>query len=148
MTTYQSLAVKLSLKSVQIQTPLIKTVDTFISSDVNTQNHNTQMHDSDEGWDSFALEKSPSVDEREKLSNLQSVMSTLAYNYAMYNSLRTEKHRMSISKGNLEHPSKAYVNFMINDQTSTEQINRIREEGYNSNDLFHLKDEGWIKEFQ
>ena len=48
----------------------------------------------------------------------------------MYNSLRTEKHRMAFSKGNLQHPSKAFVDFMINDQTSTEQENRIREEGY------------------
>ena len=41
---------------------------------------------------------------------------------------------------------------MINDQTSTEQINRIREEGYTSNDMrryqFQLKGEGWMKEFQ
>jgi len=44
-----------------------KTVDTFILS-VNTQksNPNAQMDDSDERWDSFALEKSPSVDESEK----------------------------------------------------------------------------------
>ena len=70
----------------------------------------------------------------------------------MYNSFQTEKHRSAFSKGNLKHPSKAFVDFMINDQTSIEQVNRVREEGYTSNDmrryLFHLKDEGWIKEFQ
>jgi len=51
----------------------------------------------------------------------------------MYNSLRIEK-------GNLTHPSKAFVD----DQTSTEQFNRVREEGYTFNDirrnLFHLTD--------
>jgi len=49
---------------------------------------------------------------------------------------------MAFSKGNLQHPSKAFVDFMINDQTS-EQINRIREEGYTALDvlkyLLHLK---------
>jgi len=41
---------------------------------------------------------------------------------------------------------------MINDQTSSEQKYRIREEGYTSNDmrryLFHLTYEGLIKENQ
>jgi len=45
----------------------------------------------------------------------------------MFNSLRTEKHRIAFSKGNVKHPSEAFVDFMINDQTSTEQFNRIRE---------------------
>jgi len=39
------------------------------------------------------------------------------------------------SKGDLNHPSKAFVNFMINDQTSTEQKNCTRKEGYTSNDM-------------
>ena len=63
----------------------------------------------------------------------------------MYNSLRIEK-------GNLTHPSKAFVDFTINDQTSNEQNNRMREEGYTAIDmlkyLFHLKDNEWIQEFQ
>ena len=66
----------------------------------------------------------------------------------MYNSLRTEKHRIAFSKGNLEHPSKAFVDFMINDETPPEQINRIREEGYTALDmlkyLLHLKYNKWI----
>ena len=70
----------------------------------------------------------------------------------MYNSLRTEKHRMAFSKGNLQHPSKAFVDFMINDKTPKEQIDRISKEGYTALDmlkyLLHLKDNGWIKEFQ
>ena len=41
---------------------------------------------------------------------------------------------------------------MINEHTSTELIKRIKEEGYTADDmrkyLFHLKDNGWIKEFQ
>ena len=53
----------------------------------------------------------------------------------MYNSLRTEKHRMAFSKDDLYHPSKACVDFMINEHTSPEQFNRIREEGYTSNDM-------------
>ena len=108
------------------------------------------MDDSDERGNSLALEKSPSVDKRENLSNLQSIMSTCLY-YAMYNSLTKEKNRMDFSKCNLQHPSKAFVDFMINDQTLTEQINGIREEGYTSDDmrkyLLHLKDNSWIKEF-
>ena len=40
--------------------------------------------------------------------------------YAMYNSLRTDKHRVAFSKGNLEHPSTAFVDFMINERTSLE----------------------------
>ena len=59
---------------------------------------------------------------------------------------------MAFSKGNLQHPSKAFVDFMINDQTYTEQINRIREEGYTALDmlkyLLHLKDNKWMTEFQ
>ena len=84
MTTYQSLAVKLSLKNVQKirkrhtnsiyedqhidgdedsskfqrrSSRVRKSVDTFILFDVNTQksNPNTQMDDSDEREDSFAL---------------------------------------------------------------------------------------------
>ena len=74
-------------------------------------------------------------------------MSTLA----MYNSLRTEKHRIAFSRGNLDHPSKVFVDFMINEHTSPEQIKRISEEGYASDDmrkyLLHSKDNGWIKEF-
>ena len=70
----------------------------------------------------------------------------------MYNSLRTEKHRMAFSKGNLQHPSKAFVDFMINEHTSPKVIERILKEGYTADDmhkyLFHLKDNGWIKEFQ
>ena len=70
----------------------------------------------------------------------------------MFNSLRTEKHRIAFSKGNLQHPSKAFVDFMINDQTLTAQIDRIKKEGYTALDmlkyLFHLKSNGWIKEFQ
>ena len=48
-------------------------MDTFIISDVNTQesNPNAQMDVSDERGDSVSFEKSP-VDEKEKLSNLQS----------------------------------------------------------------------------
>ena len=69
----------------------------------------------------------------------------------MYNSLRTEKHRMAFSNCNLEHPSKAFVDSMINEHTSTELKNCILQEGYNADDmrkkLFHLKDNGWIKEF-
>jgi hypothetical protein len=59
---------------------------------------------------------------------------------------------MAFSKGNLQHPSKAFVDFMINEHTSPELIKRIKEEGYTADDmfkyLFHLKDNGWIKEFQ
>ena len=70
----------------------------------------------------------------------------------MYNSLRREKHRVAFSKGNLEHPSKAFVDFMINEHTSPGKIKRIREEGYTAYDmrkyLFHLKDNGRLREFQ
>ena len=41
---------------------------------------------------------------------------------------------------------------MINEHTSPEVIERILKEGYTADDvhkyLFHLKDNGWIKEFQ
>ena len=67
----------------QISTPVItrKRVDTFILSDVNTQKSNpkAQIDVSDEREDSIALEKSPSVDEKEIFVNLLSVMSTLVY---------------------------------------------------------------------
>ena len=57
---------------------------------------------------------------------------------------------MAYSKGYLKHPSKAFVDLMINEQTS-EQFNHAREEGYASNDmrryLFHFKDKDLIKEF-
>ena len=58
-----------------------KSVDTFILSDVNTRksNHNYQVDISDYCGDYIALENSPSVDTRGKLSNLPSVMSTLAH---------------------------------------------------------------------
>ena len=59
---------------------------------------------------------------------------------------------MAFSKGNLHHPSKEFVDFMINEHTSPELIKRIKKEGYTADDmlkyLFHLKDNGWIKEFQ
>ena len=80
------------------------------------------MDESDERGDprSFTLEKSPSVDERGKIiKSLVRNEYTCLYD-TMYNSLRTEKHQMAFSKGNLKHPSKAFVDFMINDQTSTE----------------------------
>ena len=70
----------------------------------------------------------------------------------MYNSLRTEKNRMVFSKGNLEHPSKTFVDFMINEHSSPEVIKRILEEGYSADDmrkyLFDLKDNGWTEKFQ
>ena len=79
-------------------------------------------------------------------------MNSLAFIMQYTTLLRTEKHRMAVSNDNLKHTSKAFVNFMINEHTSAEQINRIREEGYTSNDmrryLFHLKDNGWIKELE
>jgi len=73
--------------------------------------------------------------------------------YAMYNSFRTRKqHRIAFSKSNLEHPSEAFLDFMINEYTSPEQIKRIRDEEYTTDDmrkyLFHLKDNGWIRRFQ
>jgi len=41
---------------------------------------------------------------------------------------------------------------MINEHNSPEQIKRIRNEGYTADNmrkyLFHLKENGWIKEFQ
>ena len=92
------------------------------------------MDDSDERGDSFALEKSPSVDESGKLSNLQSVMSTLAH-IMRCASVWEQKNRMTFSKGNLKYPSKAFVDFITNEQTSTEQFNRIREEEYVSKDM-------------
>ena len=49
-----------------------KSVDTFILPDVNTwkSNHNAQINDSDQRGDSIAVEKSPLVDEREKICQI------------------------------------------------------------------------------
>jgi len=77
------------------------------------------MDVSGERGDSIALEKSPSVDKREKLSNLQSIMSILAYSIQC----TTLCEHRSIE---LEHPSKAFIDFMINERTSHEQFNRTR----------------------
>ena len=144
-----------SSKSQRHSSRVRKTVDTFILSDVNTQKSKpkTQVDDSDEHGDSFArIKKSKKVDEREKIVKSPVTNEYTCLYYAMYNSLRTEKHRMAFSKGNLQHPSKAFVDFMINEQTPQEQIDRIKEEGYTALDmlkyLLHLKDNGWIKEFQ
>jgi len=80
------------------------------------------MDDSDERGDSFArIEKSTSVDEREKIVKSPVRNEYTCLYYAMYNSLRAEKHRITFSKDNLKHPSKAFVDFMINDPISTEQ---------------------------
>jgi hypothetical protein len=42
---------------------------------------------------------------------------------------------MAFSKGNLLHPSKTFVEFMINEHTSTELKNRILNEGYTADDM-------------
>ena len=73
-------------------------------SDVNTQKSKptTQVDDSDEHGDSFArIKKSKKVDEREKIVKSPVTNEYTCLYYAMYNSLRTEKHRMAFSKGNL-----------------------------------------------
>ena len=112
-------------------------------SDVNIQksNHNAQIDVSDGLEDSIVLENSPSVDEREKIVKFTVRNEYTCVYYAMFNSLRTEKHRMTFSKSNLGHPSKAFVDFMINDQTSPQRYKRIREKGYTALDmqdyLFH-----------
>ena len=116
-----------SSKSQRRSSRVRKTTDTFILSDVNTQKlkSKTQVDDSDEHGDSFArIKKSKKVDEREKIVKSPVLNEYTCLYYAMYNSLRTEKHRMAFSKGNLQHPSKAFVDFMINDQTSTEYKRR------------------------
>ena len=109
-----------------------KSVDAFILSDVNTRksNHNAQVDVSDNRGDSIALEKSPSVDTRGKIIKSSVRNEYTCLYYAMYNSLRTEKHRMAFSKGNLQHPSKAFVDFMINEHTSPEVIERRRRRIY------------------
>jgi len=117
---------------VQITTPVIrarKSVDDFMLSDVNIQksNHNAQIDVSDGLEDSIVLENSPSVDEREKIVKFSVRNEYTCLYYAMlFNSLRTEKHRMTFSKSNLGHPSKAFVDFMINDQTSPQRYKRRR----------------------
>jgi len=55
-----------------------KSLDTFILSDVNIQNRIIMLKSMLRA-DSATLEKSPSADEKENLSNLPSAMSTLAY---------------------------------------------------------------------
>jgi len=132
-----------------------KKVDAFISSDINTRksNHKAQVDVSDNRGDSIVPKrKRRSDDTREKIIKSPVSNEYTCLYYAMYNSLRTEKHRMAFSKGNLQHPSKAFVDFMINEHTSPEVIERIKGEGYTADDmrkyLFHLKDNGWIKEFQ
>ena len=144
-----------SSKSQRRSSRVRKTTDTFILSDVNTQKSKpkTQVDDSDEHGDSFVqIKKSKKVDEREKIVKSPVKNEYTCLYYAMFNSLRTEKHRMAFSKGNLQHPSKAFVDFMINDQTPKAQFDRINKEGYTALDmlqyLLHLKDNGWIKEFQ
>ena len=132
-----------------------KNVDAFILSDINTQksNHKAQVDVSDNRGDSIVPKrKRRSDDTREKIIKSPVSNEYTCLYYAMYNSLRTEKHRMAFSKGNLQHPSKAFVDFMKNEHTSPKVIERIEEEGYTADDmfkyLFHLKDNGWIKEFQ
>jgi len=61
-----------------------------------------ERDDSDERGDSFALVKSPSVDERENFVKYPVRYEYTCLYYAIYNSLRTEKHRMALSKGNLQ----------------------------------------------
>jgi len=58
-----------------------KSVDFLILSNINTlkSNPKAQMDVSDELGDFFVLEKSPSVDERVKLSDLPSLMSARTY---------------------------------------------------------------------
>ena len=52
--------------------------------------------------ESFAqIEKLTSVDEREKIVKSPVSNEYTCLYYAMYNSLKTEKHRMAFSKGNL-----------------------------------------------
>ena len=107
-----------SSKSQRHSSRVRKTTDTFILSDVSTQKSKpkTQVDDSDEhGTLSRELKNQKKSMKGRKLSNLQSKMSTLAYIMQC-----TEKHRMAFSKGNLQHPSKAFVDFMINDQTPQE----------------------------
>jgi len=110
-----------------------KKVDAFISSDINTRksNHKAQVDVSDNRGDSIVPKrKRRSDDTREKIIKSPVSNEYTCLYYAMYNSLRTEKHRMAFSKGNLQHPSKAFVDFMINEHTSPELIKRILEEGY------------------
>jgi hypothetical protein len=69
--------------------------------------------------------------------------------YAMYNSFRTQEERFAFSDGDLEYPSKAFVNFMSN--KSPEIRHRIINEGYISQDMMQYLREliarGRIREF-
>ena len=53
--------------------------------------------------------KKRSDDTREKIIKSPVSNEYTCLYYAMYNYLRTERHRMAFSKGNLQHPSKAFV---------------------------------------
>ena len=68
------------------------------------------MHKAQIRGDSFVLENLTLVDERENWPKF----------YAMYNSLRTQTLRISFSEGDLDHPSKPFVDFMINEVTSSQ----------------------------
>ena len=65
--------------------------------------------------------------------------------------LPKQNHHQSMKGGNVKSPSKVFLDFVINEHTSPRQYNRIME-GYTvldvQNYLFHLKDSGWMKEFQ
>jgi hypothetical protein len=144
-----------SSKSTRRSSRSRKSVDAFVLSDINSRksNHKAQVDVSDNRGDSIVPKRKPrSDDTREKIIKSPVSNEYTCLYYAMYNSLRTEKHRMAFSKGNLQHPSKAFVDFMINEHTSPKVIERILKEGYTADDmhkyLFHLKDNGWIKEFQ
>ena len=78
----------------------------------------------------ISVEKSASVDVRGKLSNLPSVMKTFAKILHCTTSLQKQKHRMAFKKGYLDHQSKTFLDFMINEFTSPQRYMRIREEGY------------------
>jgi hypothetical protein len=55
--------------------------------------------------------------------------------YAMYNSLRSREERVAFTDDNLDHPSRAFVEFMLNDRTPPEIGTRIMKEGYTAEDM-------------